>query len=444
MADIINHHRKGIRIAEVFNTLDLSPGENPTGRDLGYANAGAHSRTNPWARYKPVRPLTDHPSPLTDAERAAVQWGIAPFSGSTPISLSHPLNITAALATFPTLTWQHYPRPGSSDWKRLTDWDGYDPLSIPPIAPPGDFYLYVNDTSLTVTARQTGIQSATNLSLADFPYLASRYLALIIWQESRTDGSQGSPTFITASSTIADGGDTIDIPANDLIFAHGNNNTTHYLLCAASAPQTSLASSTVANFLPLPASEPLTGEIALSSDSPIHFTILGISERNVATASDLTPFQISDPDAGEDYFGTARGLWLHCSVQSLSGKTETIPVGNIALSTRRNFVTPDTNTTDVSISPTIYSQSSPGASPLPVTSSFTVPASGSITLILDATSLVNANTYGQATAPVRSTVNLNLNIRHTATGTLTATAGRTSINIHTAAGTLHLDGPGRL
>lgn len=102
-----------IGLQEVYSLLGVS--KTGTYYDVGYICSNAHGKINKWAKYKPVS--VNQPAPITDAQRTAVNHGLAPVE--VP-------GIVAADGTYKpgipsTSAWSYAaPRPGT-DWCRLTD-----------------------------------------------------------------------------------------------------------------------------------------------------------------------------------------------------------------------------------------------------------------------------------------------------------------------------------
>ena len=119
-----------IGLAEVYSLLGVSPVNGIY--DVVYICGNAHGKTNPYAKYKPIR--VNQPGDITDAQRTAANHGLS--------AVEVP-GIVAADGVYKpgipgTAEWTYLPpRPGT-DWCRLTDFlspagdSGYYHAAKPP------------------------------------------------------------------------------------------------------------------------------------------------------------------------------------------------------------------------------------------------------------------------------------------------------------------------
>ncbi|MCM1029792.1 MAG: hypothetical protein NC342_09185 [Pseudoflavonifractor sp.] len=282
-SNVINSHGKGVRLSEVFATLGLK-GHSTGGQDLAYACCNTHGRTNPWARYKPVRVGT--PATLTDRQFADVRFGLA-FLDKDGADKS----VTGV--TSPKLLvggeWV-YRAPSASDWKRLTDWDGYHHQAPPPFSSPGDLAIYLDQLSINVPLACDEIRLPQDLTIGDFPHLAGLHPALFIYSEE-TGNAVYPRRLIISDATIGEtsisGGITLSTDDVETLRAASKDwGKLHYLLFATSASEAASASSTIPAW-PLPCGDSLQGLLTFDNSSPIAIIPTGVAQTLSATPTNI-------------------------------------------------------------------------------------------------------------------------------------------------------------
>ncbi len=276
---IINSHGLGVRIAEVYNTLGLN-GSASLGQDLAYACRNTHGRTNIWARYKPLKVNT--PADITDTQRRNLRFGLAFMVGDSDKTGgdTSPLHLIGG-------RWTYTP-PGEGDFCRLTDWDGYHHLAPPPITPPGDITIYLNDTTATIPIGCTQIRIPQDLDLTDiYNFTADPCHPAIIIYSLETTGPYIRRAYI--SPAIIGGTTSVDItiPTEDIGAMRSPSakwGPLHYLLFATPAEGPgaispgSLTSWGSGRAIPLPAGVLPGGAFTFDRQSPITFVPSGIAQ----------------------------------------------------------------------------------------------------------------------------------------------------------------------
>lgn len=411
---------------------------------------------NIWARYKPVVPITDHPGDLTDAERRAVNYGLALYYDGTNYTPSIPagggstldpaLSFTkyTAITEIPKCLWKYDRRPGASDWKRLTDWVGYEVNAAPPISPVGDFILYNSDNTLTIRGGVTGIHTQQNIELADFPYLSDLFFAIIIYRERLSSGDVEVCGYATAPYAIGSGqvgAFDITINRSELQFANASSySSPRYILCAATSAKTSLsATEQSVAFCPLPTNVPLTGTITLSSASTFIGKAYAINSRDNKVGLDVNRFL--PKNNGNEHFGISDGLWVFCEFTSSNATAQNIPLSALTVRVSKTLSSDGSFANPITIQPAgVYTQTAKGSAYTLVNNTLTIPASGTLYAILD---LSNMTTLGPSGVPTDPSSRF---------GTFVGSIGRIGssissftgaialhINIHTANGVITTD-----
>lgn len=207
----------------IINGIITTPGISPwevskvLGIHSGYVGTVCTSpRINPWVRNKPV----NHPKigPLTDEERASVQYGITkiPLFGNQADMASFVKTGTPAPLTGSYDEYWEYELPPYNKPKRLTDFDGYWHQAIRCIEP-----LQIVNDELDVSAMDDNeiicfdfpvATEAANLKISDFAFTylwaqhtqltnsGNYFLGLCL-----TDGTADGTRTVTQSSKMNDG-----------------------------------------------------------------------------------------------------------------------------------------------------------------------------------------------------------------------------------------------
>lgn len=411
---------------------------------------GNGDSVNIWCRCKPMVPINDHPWPLTEAERSAVNYGIALYyngvkymtdNGST-VTSTLSFNQSQAITEIPKCEWRYDRRPGEGDWKRLTDWAGYTHIAAPPVSPPGDIVMDITDSSVTIGSGTLGFIPANNLRLTDFAYLADCYFCIIIYRERLSTKAKEVCGYATASATIGTvdsvgdpttGSTDITLTRENLTFANASlYGTPQYVLCAATKPKPSFSSAaTDAVFLPLPCDRPLVGSISLNRASPFTGRVYAVGSANSAVGMDSARFL---PMQGtNEYFGAGNGMWLFCELTG-RGTPATVQAANLTFLVRQTLASPHMFADPVSVPPAaIYTQQYKGGAYTQRTS-ITVPASGTVYAILDLGQMWRMDNTGAAVWDVAEygTFFANLAIRSSSNSDF---AGAMSINLNIHPGT---------
>ncbi|MCM1518973.1 MAG: hypothetical protein NC117_10055 [Pseudoflavonifractor sp.] len=403
---------------------------------IRYAGDGNGDAINIWAKYKPMVPLTDHPQPLTDAERAAVNYGLSLYVDGVKYVTHTGYNSVNTPVMIPKCEWRYDGRPGAGDCYRLSDWRGYVHVSAPPISPVGDFVLYTSD-NLTVRANVTGIQATNNLTIADFPYVKDLYFCVLVYRKHKTTGAINVLGWLTPSTTIGNGGTTVTIQRSNLVATDASQyGTLEYVLCGATAAQaTNFKGNTNCSFLALPCESPLTGTITLTDASTFRLTPYGICPASdMSTVYDINRFRPVS-NGTNTYFGLGAGVWVLCECQG--GTTSShITSATLQMQVRQTLATSGWMLNPVNISPAgIYTLMSQYGTPTKVTD-FYIPANGTLYIALDISNMVTMAADGSTSSILAPYGAFFANLGYLAGTTLSDFNGLATlnINIHPATG----------
>lgn len=374
------------------------------GTPIQKSGDGNGDSINMWSRKKPMVPKVDHPWPLTEAERAAVNYGINLYYGDT--QLTYPSDSGPGLKGVPSITkvvapvelpkylWKYDRRPGAGNWKRSTDWAGYCAHAAPPVSPAGDPILYNSDMKLVINGAATSIMAEDNLRLIDFQYLADYYFCVLVYNPT----TMAPIGYATASTSIGEGGYEVAILRSQLIVP--SIKKFGYILCATQdcKPDFS-AQDGVGNFLPLPCEKALVGTITINTGSEFNILAYAVGERN-----SVSGYLISDflPSIGDNkYWGIQSGVWLFSELWSTSGNSVNLPISNVMCRVTQNLGT--TAPVSRKIPPAaMYLQNYKGGSFTSV-KTVSIPANGDrVYVIFDISTIVSTDEDGIASLPIKT------------------------------------------
>lgn len=331
---------KAIRIETPYVAIDRQPTSK---YDVGAPAAAGHPTVNMWAKFKPQKVSPDTPAEISEATRKANNWGLSCNVANPDVGVPK-----ASGANVANTVWAYDP-PGTNDFKRLTDWLGYEADAAPPVAPTEPVTVYGTSSSFTYSQRQQ-IQSTNNLKLTDFSYLADKYLCFAIYKSGSTAILGG----FTAPATIgsgAVGSMTLAYPPT----AGGTANlgqlnfsgADRYVLCAADvvATTTTEFASKVNRLYPLPNADGLSNVFAFTTKSPVAVRFVKVSKTKVpfSQAENIDDYRFAgmDPETGEStakYFDCTNGFWVYVEIHNEANFIPTLATGNVLMHTQKNLV----------------------------------------------------------------------------------------------------------
>ena len=124
---------KAIRIETPYVAINRQPTSK---YDVGAAAAAGYPTVNMWAKFKPQKVSPDTPAEISEATRKANNWGLTCNVANPDVGVPK-----ASGANVANTVWAYNP-PGTNDFKRLTDWLGYEADAVPPVAPTEPVTVY--------------------------------------------------------------------------------------------------------------------------------------------------------------------------------------------------------------------------------------------------------------------------------------------------------------
>ena len=347
----------GISTSLVGTTLSTSS------RDVG--TLCKHPAINKWSKWKPVR--LNKVSGLTVSDLASVNYGLAPALTSSNY---------AAVAG---VKWTYNkPRGGGNPYNepfRLGDFRNYDHDALP----------VISDTMVNIVANRTFLSAktimcevnpggTTMIGLNEISSIGSLYFGAVLVLNSQ-------PYLITASSNLANGGNSFQI---DLTQTPLNTNTTvpfNYVLCDKQASTLTLVSS-ISNptFTPLPNADNVVNETTFTTITGlgVGVELLGIGTTNLPIPPDNIETYIVEPYVP---FYTSGALYMKLNLYNETSSDVIIPPGIWEMSANPSYFGTNTNKHGV----TAYDTSGN------VLSYITVPANDNVIIVVGASSVLNKN-----------------------------------------------------
>lgn len=181
---IYTENGKGIDIRnDVYKILGISPRSN--GFDVGYACGNAHGQIKMWAKYKPE--AIGGPNPLTLIQRQENNFGLR----AKQIYGSH-VAFESAIKSNTQIAGFDYIAPGTGNFKRIGDFNGYDHKAESPfgsLTKETHILTGANDDETTIFANdpapgEDGIQIG-DFKNVDYP-LADWYFGICLHNKKRT------------------------------------------------------------------------------------------------------------------------------------------------------------------------------------------------------------------------------------------------------------------
>lgn len=437
-----------IRIQNIYAVLGLR-GSATLGRDLAWACGNAHGKTNKWARYKPE--AIGGVAPITDAERAKNNYGLAP---SNPEALNGLSFTPASIQAIAALTWGYKaPVPGTN-WARLTDWLGYNHAAVPPMVPPGDVTVLFGKTTASFALINNALRDGSNLLTSDFRYggtsAADLYLTVVIYRVHKTTGAYDYLIIQSAHAKIGEaGGTTIDVniaPLRNLANA-ASYSELQYIMCLTDTQVAAGQNTARPQLYPLVSEVPPIARLIIDRDSPFRVVVTHVSARGRLSegstytrphALDISRFY--GPVAigsAADYFGVAEGMWLFATVTNTTDLPMALNALALRLVTTHNLATADNNTTEVEAGFGGSGMLRDDGTTLTAVDSITIAAGATVAMVFDATALAMTRPgSGVVLIPARDHTTINASFRHiTDQSSFNAVAGTLNIRVHSGSGT---------
>lgn len=353
------------------------------------------TKINKWSKWKPIR--LNKVSGITGSDLASVNYGIVPA-----LTSSNYTNIAGAKWTY------LHPRGGGNPYNepyRLGDFRNYDHNALPVIS-----YTMVgivaNRTFLSAKTIMCEVNPGgdTMVGLNEISSIGGLYFGAVLVLNSY-------PYLITASSSLADGGNSFQI---DLTQTPLNTNTTvpfNYVLCDKQATTLTLVSS-ISNptFTPLPNADNVVNETTFTT-----ITGLGVGVELLGIGTSYLPVP---PDNIETYivepytpFYTSGALYMKLNLYNETSSAVVIPPGIWEMSANPSYFGTNTNKHGV----TAYDTSGN------VLSYITVPANDTVTIVVGASSILNKNGTTSQSVSSGTNVQSTYMLFYKASGQATAT-----------------------
>lgn len=426
-----------IRPENIYSVLGVAPRAN--GYDLGYICVNAHGKTNKWARFKPEK--TGGPSPISNAERKANNYGLKPSISAAFNGLAESAQNAKMLSE---ITYNYAP-PSASDWQRITDWAGYEHLAAAPHTTPNDVIVPFGVSEFDIMLPLQKTISKGGLNIEDFNWAFSiantpKYFTVIVFWKKSDDSSWYIAGRMSAPRPISlkiGGGTTyvVTMTTSDitsLIRPSGYNPQLYFFCCLCDHQYTDFNTSYSAKLYPLLSDTPPVGKLTVQKNASAALTITHVGPKNKYNTTDAGVYPISNfslATIDEIRCWGARSptnMWLHGQFKNTTGIATTLQRTRILFKYTDTLATEEVEQRATPASAMYIKSSGTWTS----TNSVTVSSGATVDVVFDVSDIPYLNSKGYISQAVRDHVFMVLGIyQGTSLASTDAILGRASLYV---------------